>query len=100
MKKILSSQITPHSIYLNRRKFIKNASALSIASSLSLPVEALHSGDLSEYHEYLDKEDIWGSFYRDNPSAESALFYVRYLFWRLWIPLKVILNMRDIKKLA
>ena len=45
-------------------------------------------------------EDAWGSFYRDNPSALTAMFYVRYLLWKVLIPLRVILHFRDLKKLA
>ena len=42
MVKILSSEITPYSLYLNRRKFIQSATAASIASSLSLSGNAFH----------------------------------------------------------
>ncbi len=88
MRKILPSEITSHSIYLNRRKFIKNASAISIASSLSLPAEALHSSDLSEYRQHLDNEDklntyeeitTYNNFYefgmgKSDPSQNSSTF--------------------------
>ena len=57
MNKILSSEITPHSSYLNRRKFIKSAAALSIASSLSSSTKALHSEDTSKYRQQLDIGD-------------------------------------------
>ncbi len=50
--------------------------------------------------EYTNTEDILGSFYRDNPSAETASFYFCYLFARLLIPLRVILHFRHLKKLA
>jgi len=49
---------------------------------------------------YANTEDILGSFYRDNPSAETAMFYFSYLFENLLIPLRVILHFRDLKKLA
>ena len=49
MKKILPSEITPYSTYLNRRKFVKTASAFSIATSLSLSAKALHNNDSSKY---------------------------------------------------
>ena len=62
MKKILSSEITPRSTYLNRRKFIKSSSAISIASSLSLPLRALHSNDTSPYQQQLDNEDELNTF--------------------------------------
>ena len=88
MRKILPSEITSHSIYLNRRKFIKNASAISIASSLSLPAEALHSSDLSEYRQHLDNGDklntyeeitTYNNFYefgmgKSDPSQNSSTF--------------------------
>ena len=54
MKKILSSEITPHLKYLNRRNFIKTASAASIGASTSFPAQALHSGDISQYKKKLD----------------------------------------------
>ena len=57
MKKILSSEITPYSIYLNRRKFVKTASAFSIASLLSLSAKALHNKDSSKYITKLDEND-------------------------------------------
>ena len=91
MRKILSSEITPYSIYLNRRKFIKNASAISIASSLSFPLEAFHLDDLSEYRQYLDKGDelntfeeitTYNNFYefgmgKSDPSENSSTFNPR-----------------------
>ena len=57
MKKICSSEITPYSTYLNRRKFIKSAGILSIASSMSIPANAIHNQDASQYNELLDDED-------------------------------------------
>ena len=57
MKKILPSEITPYSTYLNRRKFVKTASAFSIATSLSLSAKALHNNDSSKYISKLDEND-------------------------------------------
>ena len=57
MNKITSSEITPYDTYINRRKFIKNISAISIGSSLSLPVNALHSGKTLRYDKQLDEKD-------------------------------------------
>jgi len=62
MKKILSSEITSHLTYLNRRKFIKNSSAISIASSLSFPSQAIHSEDTSQYQQQLDDGDELNTF--------------------------------------
>ena len=62
MIKILSSDITPHSTYLNRRKFIKIASAFSIASSLSFPAQALHFEDISQYRKQLVEGDKLNTF--------------------------------------
>ena len=62
MKKILSSEITPYSIYLNRRKFIKTASTISIASTLSYPLQALHSEDTSKYQQQLGSGEELNTF--------------------------------------
>ena len=51
MAKILSSEITPYTLYLNRRNFIKSAAAVPIASSLSLGVEAFHPDNSSIYNQ-------------------------------------------------
>ena len=57
MHKILPSEITPYTTYLNRRKFIKAASIMSIASSLSVSAKALHLDDSSKYYKQLDESD-------------------------------------------
>lgn len=62
MKKILSSEITPYSTYLNRRKFIKTASTISIASTLSYPLQALHSEDTSKYQQQLESGEELNTF--------------------------------------
>jgi len=62
MNKICSSEITPYSTYLNRRKFIKSASVFSIASSLSIPAQSFHNEDSSKYSSQLDKGDNLNSF--------------------------------------
>ena len=62
MKKILSSEITPYSIYLNRRKFIKTASAFSLASTITFPTQALHTQDSPKYNSQLDKNDKLNSY--------------------------------------
>ncbi len=88
MKKILPSEITPYSTYLNRRKFVKTASAFSIAASLSLSAKALHNNDSSKYTTKLDENDklntyeeitTYNNFYefgtgKSDPSNNSSLF--------------------------
>jgi sulfoxide reductase catalytic subunit YedY len=88
MRKILSSEITPHSTYLDRRKFIKASSAISIASSISLPLQALHSEDTSQYKQQVEVEDelntfdeitTYNNFYefgmgKSDPSNNSSAF--------------------------
>ena len=88
MKKILPSEITPYSTYLNRRKFVKTASAFSIATSLSLSAKALHNNDSSKYIAKLDENDelntyeeitTYNNFYefgtgKSDPSNNSSLF--------------------------
>ena len=88
MKKILPSEITPYSTYLNRRKFVKTASAFSIAASLSLSAKALHNKDSSKYIAKLDENDelntyeeitTYNNFYefgmgKSDPSNNSSLF--------------------------
>jgi sulfoxide reductase catalytic subunit YedY len=88
MKKILSSEITSHSTYLSRRKFIKISSAISVASSLSLPLEALHLENTSQYQQKLDDGEklntfdeitTYNNFYefgtgKSDPSNNSSTF--------------------------
>ena len=57
MVKILSSEITPYSLYLNRRKFIKSAAAVSIASSLSTSGHASHLDNSQIYNQQLEAND-------------------------------------------
>ena len=40
--KILDSEITPYNLYINRRKFIKNVSAVGFASILSSKIYSKH----------------------------------------------------------
>lgn len=62
MNKISSSEITPYSNYINRRKFIKSASAVSLASSLAPSVNAFHLEDTSAYNNILDEGDELNTF--------------------------------------
>ena len=57
MTKISSSEITPYSTYINRRKFIKATSATSIASALSFPANSMHESNNSSYTKFLSDED-------------------------------------------
>jgi len=57
MTKISSSEITPYSTYINRRKFIKATSAISIASALSFPANSMHESNNSSYTKFLSDED-------------------------------------------
>jgi len=62
MAKILSSEITPYSIYLNRRKFIKFAAKVSIASSLSVSGRTSHLDNSHTYSQQLKENDELNSF--------------------------------------
>ena len=57
MNKILPSEITPYSSYLNRRKLIKSFGVFSIASFFSKPIDALHSNNNSKFSNQLDEND-------------------------------------------
>ena len=60
--KILSSDITPYSIYINRRKFIKGAGAAALSFSISRKTKANHIGDNALYKELLDNNDTLNTF--------------------------------------
>ena len=62
MKKIFSSEITPYSAYINRRKFIKSMSAFSITSSLSFVSNASHKDNSLQYNDKLDAGDELNTF--------------------------------------
>ena len=88
MNKILSSEITPYRSYIDRRKFIKNASAFTIAASLSSSANALHLDETSKYKKKLDEGDelnkfeeitTYNNFYefgigKTDPSQNSSSF--------------------------
>jgi len=88
MKKILSSEITPYSTYINRRKFIKTASAFSLISSAAFSARALHNQDVEKYNSQLDVDDklntyeeitTYNNFYefgmgKSDPSSNSNKF--------------------------
>ena len=62
MKKIFSSEITPYSSYINRRKFIKSTTAISITSSLSFVSNASHNDNSLQYNDKLDAGDELNTF--------------------------------------
>ncbi len=62
MAKILNSEITPYPLYLNRRKFIKFAAKVSIASSLSVSGHTSHLDNSHAYSQQLKENDELNSF--------------------------------------
>ena len=62
MNKILSSEITPYSSYINRRKFIKSTAAISIFSALSFSSEGSHNDNSLQYNDKLDEGDELNTF--------------------------------------
>ena len=62
MNKILSSEITSYSSYINRREFIKSTTAISILSSLSFTSNASHSDNSLQYNDKLDEGDELNTF--------------------------------------
>ena len=62
MAKILNSEITPYPLYLNRRKFIKFAAKVSIASSLSVSGHTSHLDNSHTYSQQLKENDELNSF--------------------------------------
>ena len=61
MKKIFSSEITPYSSDMNRRKFIQSTSAFSIAS-LPFTVQASHNENSTKFNDQLDGGQKLNSF--------------------------------------
>tara|TARA_Y100001970_G_scaffold57759_1_gene73196 strand:- start:3413 stop:4330 length:918 start_codon:yes stop_codon:yes gene_type:complete len=60
--KILPSEITPYSTYLNRRKFIKNSAATAISLLIAKKLQANHINNESKYNQFLDMEDKLNSY--------------------------------------
>ena len=60
--KILPSEITPYSTYINRRKFIKNTAAAAITLGITNKLQANHKNNGSIYSQFLDAEDKLNSF--------------------------------------
>jgi len=55
--KIIPSEITPYSTYLNRRKFIKGASATTISLGISNKLQASHNDENVQYQNLIDDND-------------------------------------------
>ena len=55
--KILSSEITPHKTYINRRKFIRNSILTSVSLSISSNVSASHESSSNSFSSKLDSDD-------------------------------------------
>ena len=55
--KILGSEITPYNLYINRRKFIKNVSAVGFVSLLPSKIYSKHLGESDDYNLLLDESD-------------------------------------------
>jgi len=60
--KIVPSEITPYTTYLNRRSFIKRAIATSLTLSLSSPSLAYHESNTDHLLNQLDKNDTLNTF--------------------------------------
>ena len=60
--KVFNSEITPYKTYLNRRNFIKGSISTSIASTISMKVNAFHQSSNNIYSSQLDKNDKLNSF--------------------------------------
>tara|TARA_B100000579_G_scaffold431742_1_gene447323 strand:- start:100 stop:1017 length:918 start_codon:yes stop_codon:yes gene_type:complete len=60
--KILNSEITPYSTYLNRRKFLKGSIAAGFSIGFSQPLKANHPNNTQVYEQYLDPKDTLNKF--------------------------------------
>ena len=60
--KILNSEITPYSTYLNRRKFLKGSIAAGFSIGFSQPLKANHPNNTQVYEQYLDPNDTLNKF--------------------------------------
>tara|TARA_B100000029_G_scaffold213774_1_gene211708 strand:- start:359 stop:1276 length:918 start_codon:yes stop_codon:yes gene_type:complete len=60
--KILGSEITPYNLYINRRKFIKKASAVSLVSILPTEIYSKHIGESDDYEMFLDEGDTLNTY--------------------------------------
>ena len=60
--KILNSEITPYSTYLNRRKFLKGSIAAGFSIGFSQPLKANHPNNTQVYEQYLEPNDKLNKF--------------------------------------
>lgn len=60
--KILGSEITPYNLYINRRKFIKKASAVGLVSILPTEIYSKHIGESDDYNMFLDEGDTLNTY--------------------------------------
>jgi len=60
--KILGSEITPYNLYINRRKFIKKASAVGLVSILPTEIYSKHIGESDDYEMFLDEGDTLNTY--------------------------------------
>jgi len=60
--KILSSEITPYNLYINRRKFIKKVSAVGFVSILPTAIYSKHIRESDDYNMFLDQGDALNTY--------------------------------------
>ena len=91
MNKILSSEITPYNIYLNRREFVKTSILASVSTLLSTNAFSFHQQINDQYNVQLDRGDAlntyeeittYNNFYefgmgKSDPSENSSTFNPR-----------------------
>ena len=62
MNKILSSEITPYNIYLNRRNFLKTSMLASVSTLLSTNAFSFHQKINNQYDVQLDEGDTLNTY--------------------------------------
>ena len=60
--KVLTSEITPHKTYLNRRKFLKSSIAAGVVLGTSTGIHANHTSTKNIYEDHLDANDTLNSY--------------------------------------
>ena len=60
--KVLTSEITPHKTYLNRRKFLKSSVAAGVVLGTSTGIYANHTSAKNIYEDHLDANDTLNSY--------------------------------------
>ena len=112
--KILGSEITPYSVYMNRRQFIQSAFATSIATTLTPCLYATHLYPDNQYSDQLSENDALNTFEeittynnyyefgakKSDPSSNSSQFQSKP--WSILIEGLVhksgVINLEDILK--